>query len=182
MVTRVNGGVLSSQALKGKLRFFKLVGPTNCFQYSVGTDDVGDGSGDPEVIIPQTTSAPNSYSEKVGVGMPVPNSVADRMIRAISDKCTISAIRIVSGTTIHICIEGDNNGWDTTSEGPYNFTTGLDTNSDAATNIAAAIAALGTVLLVPTTVDAGKSFAFDTVGDGSGTSVIAITETPFILA
>lgn len=187
MVTRVKGGIINDQMLKGKLRFFKIVGPTDAFEYTVGTDTVGDGTGTPDVVVPNTTSFINeadsvTYVEKVGIKQPSPNSVAEYTLRAILEKCTISMIRVINNDVIHIAIENTDNGWDTTSEGPFDFDTGLSTDSDAADNIEAALALIGTVDEVPDTTDTGKSFAFDTVGDGTGTSVISVTEVAFQLA
>ncbi len=178
MVTRVNGGVINDQMLKGKLRFFKIVGPANAFQYTIGTDSVGDGTGIPNVVVPNTNTAINDantalYVEKVGIKQPSPNSVAEYVISAILEKCTVSMIKIVSDTEIHVAIENTSNGWDTTSSGEYDFDTGLDIDSDAAANMLAVIKDGGTLTNVPDITNTGKSF--DTA------TLVSVTEVPFVL-
>ena len=173
MVTRVNGGVINDQMLKGKLRFFKIVGPASAFQYTVGTDTNGDGTGDPEVKVPNTLQYQGDFQEFVGIKQPAPRSVAEFVIRTLLEKCTISVIKIVSDTEMHIAIENTTNGWDTTSSGEYDFDTGLDLDSDAAANMLAAIQAGGTLTDVPDTTDVGKSFDTSTF--------VSVTEVPFEL-
>ena len=179
MVTRVKGGIVTDQMLKGKLRFFKITGAGSAFQYTVGTDTNGDGTGDPEVVIPDTESGQGSggsipYVEKIGVKQPVPNSVAEYTLTAILEKCTISMVRIISDTEIHIAIENTDNGWDTTSEGPFNFDTGLSEDSDAAANMTAALVQIGEIEKVPDTTNTGKTFSFSA-------SPITVTEVAFQL-
>lgn len=194
MVTRVKGGIIDDQMLKGKLRFFKIEAATaEAFKYTVGTDTVGDGTGNPEVIIPNTTSIINdhvsedvTYVEKIGIKQPVPKSVAEIVIRLILEKCTISMIRIISEEEIHIAVENTDFGWDESPEGPFDFDTGLKVYQagevDAVDNIMAEIAKLGTVTGIPATDDIGKTYVFDTTGDGTGTSTITVTEAAFELA
>lgn len=181
MATRVKGGIITDQMLKGKLRFFKLIA-TGAFEFTVGTDTNGDGTGDPDVIIPNTESGQGvngltPYVEKVGIKQPVPNSVAEYAIKAILEKCTISIIRIVDNNEIHIAIENTDNAWDDTSEGPFDFETGLKVYEDeevsAADNIKAALLELGEITF-PNTDSSGGTFDFEA-------NPIDVIEVPFEL-
>lgn len=123
MVTRVNGGIITDQMLTGDLRYFKMTGAAGAFTHTVGQGIVGgettiipgqqiagDSDGDP------TNAAQVTYQMKVGVGQPVPNSIADRSFAVILARCTVTNLSIISGTEIHFAVNGSSCGWATAQE------------------------------------------------------------------
>lgn len=179
MAIKVHGGIITDQMLKGIFTYYEIVGP---FEYTVSGQGVlpqGD------VIIPGAEvegGNPDTTIEFfVGPGKPVPGSAADITLRLILEKCTISQIKLVdtgtdgtgaaATTTIQIAVENSSNGWNTTTEGPFDPVTGLDTNSDAAANMQAAIQALPGAT-VPDITNTGAAVVF---------TAITVTEKEFLL-
>ena len=166
MAIQVSGGISNVQNLQGRLRFFKITAATavNGFEYTVGTDN---GSGEPEVLVPNSSTGSGVGSMAtilVGIGMPVPNSLASIILELVQREATVTIIRIVSDTEMHIAIENTDNAWDQTMMTGVEAN-GMDSDSAAAENAAArmqvAIRALslGAILAarpIPNTDAAGK--------------------------
>jgi len=115
---KVHGGILSSQALQGNLRFFKLSSAAlGYFAHTVGASTFIPGSGEPIITN----------------GKPVPGSVADHIFRTIAEKCTILQVSIIDANDIDFVCQGSGFGWDTPAVG------------DAASEMLVAIKALGTI-------------------------------------
>lgn len=136
MVMRVNGGILTDQMMEGKFRYFIVAadGATD-FQYTIAPDDT-------TVIVPGQaieggTGGVTTFEFYVGENEPVPLSSADRILRAISEKCIIAQIALIGTNQIHLAIESTDNGWNTHS------VASSDTFSDAASNMEATVQALG---------------------------------------
>lgn len=134
---RVSGGVLNSQSLTGSLRFFKVIGGEDMFEYTVGTaQTVPPNEGDPEVIVPGAAvqggeaSGPTVYQYFVPVGAPVPNSAAERIVKILIEKATLVQFAVV-GDELHLAFENTGFGW------------GADAPGDAATEMEDAIQTSG---------------------------------------
>lgn len=164
-VLKINGGILTSQALTGSLKYFKMIGN---FNYTVS-----DGT----VTLPPASSGgatPTPSYNLVGIEDPVPNSLASLAINALSGKCTIVSIGLkgtpAATTEIHFAAENTSFGW-------IDDTGAVDTAA-----MVAAVADLGTTVSVPTTSGGA-------VGDNSATpafvnvsTTVTITQVPFLLA
>lgn len=95
--------------------------PTN----PVSTTTDGDGTGltltaTPGLIVPGAfvnTGTPLVRHEFfVADGYPVPNSAADRVLKIISEKCTLVQISLIDDDNIHIACENTSFGWDSSLE------------------------------------------------------------------
>jgi len=113
MTTRINGGIITDQMLSGSFRYFKMTGT---FVNTVGQGTVAT----PTTIIPGQQiegGNPNSITQKlVQPGAAVANSVADRVFRVITSKCTVLLISLISDTEIHFVAEAGTCGWETTAD------------------------------------------------------------------
>lgn len=106
MTIRVNGGIITKQALTGSLRYFKMVGP---FAWTVSDGTVNlpllTNGGDPTV---------SSYFV-VGKDQPVPKSAAERALAEITKKCTVTIIGLLgeygATTEVHFAVENTSMGW-----------------------------------------------------------------------
>jgi hypothetical protein len=117
MVTRVNGGIIDEIVSKKNYRCFKMgVIAGTPFLHTLGQE----AAGVPTTIIPGqeynavTGVDPDVYTPRffyAGIGQPVPNSVADRAFRAITERCNVSIIKLISSTMIHFVVNEYNNGW-----------------------------------------------------------------------
>lgn len=130
MTTRINGGILSDQMLKGKFRYFKMTATDPVFLYTTGTasgvivpDNYLNGDGDPS----------SRLDFKVYENQPVPDSAAVKCFNIISQRCTIAQINVISSNVIHFAIENNTNGWDITTEGS-DLTSGADVAMTTAIN------------------------------------------------
>ena len=86
MTIKVNGGIINSQSLSGKLRFFKLVGP---FAWAVSNGSVN---------LPVSSSGGKVTATRyfsVGADKAVPDSAADLALREISKQCDITIISLI---------------------------------------------------------------------------------------
>lgn len=105
MTIKINGGIVSSQALTGSLKYFKMTGN---FDYTVSDGTVtlaGANSGG---------NPPNTTYPLVAQGDPVPNSLASLALNAIASKCTIVEIGFTgdsSTTVIDFSTENTSFGW-----------------------------------------------------------------------
>jgi hypothetical protein len=109
---RVHGGIFTNQVLAGSLRYFKMSsGATGAFANTIGQGTVEV----PTVIVPgaQTTGGnPSSTTQfYVGAGMPVPNSAAERAVRALLEKATLVQAAIIDDNNIHLAFENTSFGW-----------------------------------------------------------------------
>jgi hypothetical protein len=102
---RVHGGLLASQNLTGSLRFFKVIGGADMFEYTVGTGDGGDPE-EPVVIIPGIE--PEFF---VAIGAPVPGSAAERIVKLLIEKATLVQFAVVDDTELHLAFENTGFGW-----------------------------------------------------------------------
>jgi len=169
MTIKINGGIVASQALTGSLKYFKMTGN---FNYTVSDGTVtlaGAVSGGTS-----TTTYP-----LVGLGDPVPNSLAALALNAITERCTIVEIGLIgtpaATTEIHFAAENTSFGW-------------IDENGDVDTAaMVAAVAAVavpdtGTTVVVPTT--SGGTVGENTSAPATATvsTTVTITQVPFALA
>jgi hypothetical protein len=163
-VLKINGGIVSSQALTGSLKYFKMVGNFN-YTVSNGT-----------VTLPPATSGgstPTPSYNLVGINDPVPNSLASLALNAITARCTIVEIGLkgtpAATTEIHFAAENTSFGW-------INDIGEVDTAA-----MVAAVAALGATVTVPTT--SGGAVDDNTVppATASVSTTVTITQVPFLL-
>jgi hypothetical protein len=164
MAERVNGGIINDQMLAGSLLHFKIVGSL-AYAVSDGTVTVGSPSsgGNPDV-----TRYP-----LVGINRPVPESLAEHIVKKLSEKCTIVQIGLVgapgSETEMHISVNATAFGW-------------IDTNGDVDT--AAMVSAIGdpaTIEVYTTSGGAAEDNTQQPVKVSVSTTV-TVTEVPFVLA
>lgn len=182
MVARVNGGILTDQMLKGTITYYEMTGP---FTNTISLSDIA-GVIVPGQAVVGDIESPVTYQYRVGKGQPVPESAADRAFAVILEHCTVVQIALISDTTIQFAVESTDNGWNTTSLGPFNAA-GLDSDSDAAANMQAAIRALGVQGVVtspiPLATDTPPAVPdLTTTGTTADMSAVTVLEKEFILA
>lgn len=163
---KVNGGIITDQMLSGSLKYFKMVGdfaPT----VSAGTVNIDSAS---------TGGASITTYFVVGsdeTPRPVPGSLADIAIRAISERCGIVSLAVI-GTVgaeaeIHFAAANTSFAW-------------LDENGDVDTDaMAAAVAEVGATVTVPN-VSGGTDDPTATPVTKDASTTVTITEVPFALA
>jgi hypothetical protein len=110
MVFKVNGGIINDQTLTGGMRFFKIIGGSSEFEWTVS-----DGSVNLPVIFNGGDPLVTSYFV-VGNNRPVPNSAAELVLREISKQADIVLIGMdpdIYGSTveIHIGVSASAFGW-----------------------------------------------------------------------
>ena len=143
-ITRVHGGIVNEQIMKGTLRFYEMV-LAGAFKY---TDSDG-------TVLLQNIPTYGGTSNVVGNGKSVSRSAAEIAFQVIQTKATITMIRILDDDTIQFAIENETNAWDTT-------TLGGDSTSDADNNMQSALRALGTIN-VPSNLITGQNVNFSTI-------------------
>ena len=154
--TKVHGGVIDDQMLKGSISFFQMTGGGNTFD---GT--ISDGN----IIIPGLPRYGGTNT--VGSDKPVPRSAAEIAFQVIMSKATIVQVKLIDGAdVIQFAIENEDDGLDTTDAA---------TPSDAAANMTAALLELETVT-VPDNTNDGKDVIFD------GADTITVISKEFVLA
>jgi len=99
--TRVNGGIISDQMLKGNLRFFSMKGT------GVFANTISDGG----VFILGVMPRFGGSADKVGAGKPVPRSAAEIAFQLITTKCSLSQIILIGDDEIQFVAENDTFGW-----------------------------------------------------------------------
>jgi hypothetical protein len=176
-VFRVNGGIINSQTLTGKLRFFKMVGD---FAWTVS-----DGSVNLPVVNPGGGLFPTTYFV-VGEDLPVPYSAAEWALQEISKQCDITIIGLYPDsygltTEIHFACSASAFGWGADTP-PYDVPP-ADMPEDllaAAPQMQAAVNALGnkTVYISVGLPDPTTAPVTAVVNLGA----VTISEVPFSLA
>lgn len=162
---RINGGIITDQMLTGSLLYFKMTG---AFAYTVSDGTV--------TLLPSTSGGTSTtYYNLVGVDRPVPGSLADDVLRVLSERCTIVDIGVIgapgSETAIHMAISGTAFGW-IDATGAVDVTAMEDAVTDT----------LGANVTVPTT--SGGAVDDNTVlpETVSRSTAVTIVETTFELA
>jgi hypothetical protein len=109
MVFKVNGGIINDQTLTGSLRFFKMVGAANQFDWTIS-----DGTVNLPVSVTGDNPGITTYFQ-VGNGRPVPNSAAELALREISSKADITMIGLDAvgdaTTTVYFACSASSIGW-----------------------------------------------------------------------
>jgi hypothetical protein len=167
MVLRVNGGILADQSLSGSLSHFKIVAAVD-FGYVVSDGTV--------TIPPSSKGGPSgsttTYYHSVAVGEAVPESAAELILRALSEKATIVQIGLVGDpecTEIHIAMENTSIGW---------------VDASGAIDVAAmtaVIVALGTVTVATTNAGAVDDNTVVPVTENIDLTGTTVTEVPYVL-
>lgn len=184
MTMRVNGGIINSQTLTGKLRFFKMAGD---FAWTVS-----DGRVNLDLITMAGSAPPSpvvtTYFQvgSADVPQPVPLSAAELALQEISKQCDITIIGLNgsfgSTTEIHFACSASAFGWGSDTP-PYDVPP-ADQPEDltaAAPQMQAAVNALGDVTvyvaagLTPDPTNTPVTATVDM-------SAITITEVDFLLA
>lgn len=99
--TRVHGGIINDQMLKGHLRFFTMQ------KVGLFANTISDGS----VYILGDMPKFGGVADKVPDGKPVPRSAAELAFQIISSRCTVSQIILINDDEIQFVTENNSFAW-----------------------------------------------------------------------